>query len=146
MAPLCRIAVLPSVFSPFPRLAAAWPLERRRRFSKIDHASRKNSLPLDSFRPRGFWSGVHASTHGDSSSRLIPPHPSAVYGFLFLGELEAWWIPYAFGASAERVARYRALFSATHSFLPARHGITPNSLHVVLHASTLATLILICAI
>jgi hypothetical protein len=68
---------------------------------------------------------------------------SAIYGFLFLGELEAWWIPYAFGTSAERVARYQALFGATHSFLPDRHGITPNTLHVALHTATLATLILI---
>ena len=86
---------------------------------------------------------LHTATPHRVSFRLIL---AAVYGSLFLGELEAWWIPYAFGASAERVARYRALFSATHSFLPARHGITPNSLHVALHASTLATLILIWAI
>jgi hypothetical protein len=68
---------------------------------------------------------------------------SAVYGFLFLGELEAWWIPYAFGTSEERVARYRTLFAETHSFLPSRHGITPNTLHVALHAATLATIILV---
>ena len=67
---------------------------------------------------------------------------SAVYGFLLLGELEAWWIPYLFGTSAERVARYRTLFAGTHSFLPSRHGITPNTLHVALHAATMATLIL----
>lgn len=68
---------------------------------------------------------------------------SAVYGFLFLGELEAWWIPYAFGTSAKRVASYQTLFAATHSFLPSRHGITPNTLHVALHTATVATLILI---
>ena len=68
---------------------------------------------------------------------------SAVYGFLLLGELEAWWIPYVFGTSAERVARYRTLFAETHSFLPSRHGITPNTLHVALHAATVATLILV---
>jgi hypothetical protein len=68
---------------------------------------------------------------------------SAVYGFLFLGELEAWWIPYVVGTSAERVARYRTLFAGTHSFMPSRHGITPNTLHVALHAATVATLILV---
>ena len=68
---------------------------------------------------------------------------SAVYGFLFLGELEAWWIPYAFGTSPGRVARYQALFGRTHSFLRPRHGIVPNSLHVAVHTATVATLALI---
>jgi hypothetical protein len=82
-----------------------------------------------------------ANTRGPSLSfRIIF---SAVYGFLLLGELEAWWIPYAFGTSAERVALYRTLFAGTHSFLPSRHGITPNTLHVALHAATVATLILV---
>ena len=82
-----------------------------------------------------------SKTHVSSLSFRITL--SALYGFLFLGELEAWWIPYAFGTSQERVALYRRLFGATHSFLPARHGITPNTLHVVLHTATVATLILI---
>lgn len=82
-----------------------------------------------------------SETHAPSISFRITL--SVIYGFLFLGELEAWWIPYAFGTSAERVARYQALFGATHSFLPGRHGITPNTLHVTLHTVTLATLILI---
>jgi hypothetical protein len=64
------------------------------------------------------------------------------YGLLFLGELESWWIPYAFGASPSRVERYQSLFSRTHSFLPSRHGIVPNTLHVILHAFTLSTVIL----
>lgn len=82
-----------------------------------------------------------ANTRGPSLSfRIIF---SAVYGFLFLGELEAWWIPYLFGTGAERVARYRTLFAGTHSFLPSRHGITPNTLHVALHAATVAALILV---
>jgi hypothetical protein len=80
-------------------------------------------------------------THAPSISFRVTL--AAIYGFLFLGELEAWWIPYAFGTSAERVARYQALFGATHSFLPGRHGITPNTLHAALHNATLATLILI---
>ena len=70
----------------------------------------------------------------------------AIYAFLFLGELEAWWIPYAFGASAERAERYRTLFGSTHSFLPSRHGITPNTLHVALHTATVAMLILVCIV
>lgn len=65
------------------------------------------------------------------------------YGFLFLGELEAWWIPYLLGTTAERVALYQALFGRTHSFLPPRHGIVVNTLHVMLHASTLMTVIIL---
>ncbi|MGA8100769.1 MAG: hypothetical protein WB869_01370 [Candidatus Acidiferrales bacterium] len=65
------------------------------------------------------------------------------YSLLFLGEVEAWWIPYLFGTTAERVALYHALFVRTHSFLPPRHGIVVNTLHVVLHASTLMTVIIL---
>src|SRR5260221_11890090 len=86
---------------------------------------------------------LHTATpHRVSFRRIL----AAVYGFLFLGELEARWIPYAFGSSAGRVARYRALFIATHSFLPSRHGFTPNSLRVALTSSTLSTLIIISTI
>ena len=65
------------------------------------------------------------------------------YGILFAGEVTAWWIPYVFTASASRVARYRAMFAGTHAFLPARHGIRPNTLHVVLHAATAMTLLVL---
>ncbi len=62
------------------------------------------------------------------------------YTFLFVGELEAWWIPYLFGAKPERASRYQAMFGGTHSFLPARHGILPNTLHAILHSATVALL------
>ena len=64
------------------------------------------------------------------------------YLWLFVGELEAWWIPYFFIDQPKRAARYAAMFGNTHAFLPARNGIRPNTLHVILHAGTLATLIL----
>jgi hypothetical protein len=67
----------------------------------------------------------------------------ATYGFLFVGELEAWWIPYFFGATAQRVELYQALFGRTRAFLPPRHGIVINTLHVALHASTLLTLVIL---
>jgi hypothetical protein len=38
---------------------------------------------------------------------------------------------------AERAARYQAKFGRTHAFLPARDGIRPNTLHVILHVATL---------
>ena len=62
------------------------------------------------------------------------------YTFLFVGELEAWWFPYFFGWKAERAARYKTMFGGTYSFLPERHGIVPNTLHVILHVSTVALL------
>lgn len=65
------------------------------------------------------------------------------YGLLFLGELRAWWLPYLIRAEPERAARYRAMFGATHSFLPEHNGIRPNTLHVVLHACTAATLVVL---
>ena len=63
------------------------------------------------------------------------------YGLLFIGELQAWWIPYFGKPQPTRAARYGELFGNTHSFLPARNGIVPNTLHTVLHATTLLTLI-----
>lgn len=68
------------------------------------------------------------------------------YGLLFYGELNAWWIPYLFHADTKRIARYRAMFGRTHSFLPERNGIQPNSLHCILHAATLAALFTLAAI
>jgi len=65
----------------------------------------------------------------------------AILGLLLSGALLAWWIPYAVGASPKRTARYAAMFGKTHAFLPARHGITPNTLHIVLHAATLVAFV-----
>ena len=63
------------------------------------------------------------------------------YTILFLGQLRAWWLPYLFRPEAERAARYEKMFGRTHAFLPPRHGIVPNTLHVLLHLSTLMTLL-----
>jgi hypothetical protein len=63
---------------------------------------------------------------------------------LFLGQLNAWWIPYLIHPNPVRAERYRVLFAGTSSFLPERNGITPNTLHVFgLHIETLATIILL---
>jgi len=67
----------------------------------------------------------------------------ASYGLLFFGELRAWWIPYLFHADPALVVRYKSMFGRTHSFLPVRNGIVPNTLHVTLHLATLATLLLL---
>lgn len=65
------------------------------------------------------------------------------YGLLFAGELRAWWMPYFFGTDANRVARYEAMFGRTAAVLPSRHGIRPNTLHVVLHVATVGMLVLL---
>jgi len=62
------------------------------------------------------------------------------YGILFAGELTAWWLPYLTRPAPARAKRYRAMFGNTHSFLPIRNKIVPNTLHCLLHAATAATL------
>jgi hypothetical protein len=65
------------------------------------------------------------------------------YGLLLLGELTAWWVPYFGRPQPERAARYQAMFGSTHAFLAERHGIVPNTLHCLLHAATVATLVML---
>jgi len=65
------------------------------------------------------------------------------YGLLFIGQLRAWWIPYLFVVEPERAARYRIMFGNTHSFLPQRNGLVPNTAHILLHLSTAALLVLL---
>ena len=67
------------------------------------------------------------------------------YGILFFGELRAWWVPYFFGAKPGLAERYDVMFGKTSAFLPRRHGIQPNTLHVVLHAMTVLCLASIAA-
>jgi hypothetical protein len=67
------------------------------------------------------------------------------YGFLFLGELEAWWIPYLLVPQPKKAVRYGRMFGGTHAFLPSHNGIVPNSLHVVLHLATAVTLLILMA-
>lgn len=35
------------------------------------------------------------------------------------------------------------MFGNTHAFLPARNGIRPNTLHVILHLATLASVVIL---
>jgi hypothetical protein len=65
------------------------------------------------------------------------------YAALFVGELQAWWIPYLVIPQPKRALRYAAMFGNTHAFLPERNGVRPNTLHVILHAMTLAMLVLL---
>ncbi|MBV8513981.1 MAG: hypothetical protein JO260_01655, partial [Acidobacteria bacterium] len=62
------------------------------------------------------------------------------YALIFIGQLRAWWLPYLIRPAPERAARYRIMFGKTHSFLPVRNGMVPNTAHILLHTATLATL------
>jgi hypothetical protein len=65
------------------------------------------------------------------------------YGILFAGEVTAWWLPYLTRPAPARAARYQAMFGSTHAFLPPRNGIVPNTLHCLLHAATILTLLML---
>jgi hypothetical protein len=63
------------------------------------------------------------------------------YGLACYGSFTAWWRPYLLRPDPERAARYRKMYAGTHSFLPERNGIRPNTLHVFLDIVTIAILI-----
>jgi predicted membrane channel-forming protein YqfA (hemolysin III family) len=65
------------------------------------------------------------------------------YGLLLAGLLKAWWIPYLLIPDPARAARYQVIFAGTHTFLPRRNGIAPDTLHTVFHLAVLATAILL---
>ena len=65
------------------------------------------------------------------------------YGIFFLGLLRAWWIPYLFIPDPQRAARYQIIFAGTHSFLPRRNGMAPDTLHSVFHLAVLSTLLVL---
>lgn len=78
------------------------------------------------------------------------PYPHSVamwlwitYGSLLIGLLRAWWVPYLFVPDMERAARYRIIFAGTHSFLPQRNGMAPDTLHTAFHLAAVATLVLL---
>ena len=64
------------------------------------------------------------------------------YGTFVLGMLRAWWLPYLVLPDARRAERYQVIFAGTHTFLPRRNGIAPDTLHTVFHLTVLATLVL----
>lgn len=68
------------------------------------------------------------------------------YGLALYGVLRAWYLPYLVYRDAARVARYQERFADTHAFLPVRHGIRPDTLHVTFHAVLAATVALLCVL
>ena len=126
-------------------------------------------LALHDWVPFGRLNGVSAVRRQDSTLRLTvvtliqtlpfafglfwsmrdfgPPYPVWLTRWLFVsylillvGQLRAWWLPYLLRPEPQRAERYRAMFGRTHSFLPERNGIVPNTAHVLLHIATAATL------
>ncbi|HEV7490570.1 MAG TPA: hypothetical protein VGO25_07165 [Rhodanobacteraceae bacterium] len=65
------------------------------------------------------------------------------YGALVYGMVRAWWLPYFFVNDRVRAERYRRMFEHTHSFMPERNGIRPNTLHVIFHVAVLAVVALL---
>jgi hypothetical protein len=65
------------------------------------------------------------------------------YGGAAYGMLRAWWVPYLFGNDPARAKRYQLRFAQTHAFLPMRHGIRPDTLHVSFHVVLVTTMILL---
>jgi len=63
------------------------------------------------------------------------------YGIFVFGMLRAWWIPYLVVPDPARAARYQIIFANTHTFLPKRNGMAPDTLHTVFHLVTVATVI-----
>jgi hypothetical protein len=64
-----------------------------------------------------------------------------MYGLFVIGMLRAWWIPYLFKSDPERAARYQIIFANTHTFLPKRNGMAPDTLHTCFHLVALATVL-----
>jgi hypothetical protein len=79
-----------------------------------------------------------------SPSHAVRLYTLIAFALMLPGILRAWWVPYLFGAglSDTFIADYAVMFGNTYTFLPERHGITVNALHVVFHVLTLATVAL----
>jgi hypothetical protein len=85
-----------------------------------------------------FFSGRH---FGQSYPDWLEMLLWITYGVFVIGMLRAWWVPYLFLPDPERAARYQIIFAGTHSFLPRRNGIAPDTMHTVFHLVTLSTLV-----
>jgi hypothetical protein len=94
---------------------------------------------LISTLPFLFGFGASLRFFGQSYPRWLLLYLAISYALLFLGELQAWWLPYLLLPNPTLAARYQVMFGNAHAFLAARNGITPNTLHVILHLATLLT-------
>ena len=64
----------------------------------------------------------------------VPIAITNFYGWLSLGTILSWWIPYFFGSYSEQHKKIFKEYEKTHHFLPAiRDNVVPNTFHVILH-------------
>jgi len=68
------------------------------------------------------------------------------YGLACYGSLKAWWIPYLLRPDPALIARYRIMYAGTHSILPERNGIRPDTLHIVFDLVTVAILLCLAVV
>lgn len=68
------------------------------------------------------------------------------YGGAIYGVLRAWYAPYLLAPEPARVTRYQEMFAHTHTFLPARNGIAPNTLHVIFHIVLITAVVLLACL
>lgn len=87
-----------------------------------------------------YWSWVN---FGRSYPGAVAWFLWITYGVLLAGVLRAWWVPYLLAPDPKRAARYGILFRDTHTFLPVRHGIAPDTLHCSLHLTLMAIVVLL---
>jgi hypothetical protein len=66
-----------------------------------------------------------------------------LYAISLLAVLRAWWLPYLSPKDSARAARYRVRFAGTLSFLPKRHGFSPDAMHTVYHGVVVVTVVLL---
>lgn len=85
----------------------------------------------------GLFGSVHY--YGQRYPHWLKMYFWITYGLLVAGFLRAWYIPYLLWPDPTRAARYQTIFAGTHSFLPRRNGIAPNTLHIMLHAAIVTT-------
>jgi hypothetical protein len=102
-------------------------------------------VTLSNFLPAAF--GLAASLHfRQNFPTWLTWYLWIFYAIACCGSAYAWWIPYLFGAGAQRVRREQHLYAKTHSFLPERHGLRPNTLHVIFDVVTLTILAMLAVI
>ncbi|WP_313431963.1 hypothetical protein [Siminovitchia terrae] len=86
------------------------------------------------FAPAFFFCSVYV---GKAYPLLVKIFLNIYFPVLLIGAIWAWWIPYFFGTTPEKVQQYQWMFGKTHAFLPEMNGITPNTLHLVFHLALL---------
>jgi hypothetical protein len=87
----------------------------------------------------GLWASIHYA--GARYPNWLTWWLWISYGLGLYGMMRAWYWPYLFGSDPARVQRYQQRFAHTHAFLPARHGIRPDTLHVCFHVVLAATFV-----